>query len=276
LLSKDTSKNLVDDNNLMNWRHDRRANSRFKMQKKHLFLLAIVLAFFTILLVYFYLPSSDVFHVSVSGNSLLESDYIKGLTNVSNEDKFLLINSSNIKSKVLESPYISEANVSKEEGNIINVEVVEKKINAYLLKDNKYYFWFSDDTYCEIDDAHKYLMSRLPFIEGFTDEQLSSLQIGFRDLSQEDINEISEIHSYPISYDDNYMEVIMRDGNYVFVDVYSLPYLQNYYRIWSGLSAEEGLCLYLDDFTGKGYSGACPWQEEVQQDSTEETDNQEE
>ena len=75
------------------------------------------------------------------------------------------------------------------------------------------------------------------------------------------IKQISEIHKYPVSYDDKQMEVIMKDGNYCFMSYLALDLLENYYAVSSSIDKTKGYaCIYFDDFTNSAYASICPWQ----------------
>ena len=101
-----------------------------------------------------------------------------------------------------------------------------------------------NDDSIEIDISNVYLSAYVPLIEGYSMEELANVKYYLLKLDDKLINEISEIHRYPFSYDANMMEVIMRDGNYVFVSPIGAKMLENYYDIISslGLSNDE-ICI---------------------------------
>ena len=86
-------------------------------------------------------------------------------------------------------------------------------------------------------------------------------------------DEISEIHRYPFSYDENMLEVIMRDGNYLYLSYYSLSMLNEYYTIASGITVtEDKACIFLDEMTNSGYTSECPYWTKIEE-KTDEMDN---
>ena len=64
-------------------------------------------------------------------------------------------------------------------------------------------------------------------------------------LDNEVLNRISEIEFKPNEVDDNRFLLSMRDGNYVYVDMYTFDKLNKYTSILSSLPDKKGV-LYLD------------------------------
>ena len=113
----------------------------------------------------------------------------------------------------------------------------------------------------EVNDENIYLIYNVPLIEGYTKEELKEIERGFENTSIEVIKQISEIHKYPVSYDDKQMEVIMKDGNYCFMSYLGLSLLENYYAVSSSIDKTKGhACIYFDEFTNSAYTSICPWQ----------------
>ena len=113
----------------------------------------------------------------------------------------------------------------------------------------------------KIDDDSIYLIDNVPLIDGYSSDELKEISRGFRDTDPDVIKQISEIHKYPVSYDDKQMEVIMKDGNYCFMSFLALDLLENYYAVSSSIDKTKGYaCIYFDDFTNSAYASICPWQ----------------
>ena len=156
----------------------------------------------------------------------------------------------------------ADGKVKKLDDQVVEIDVCEKKQIAYTTIGSYQEIIFVDGTNVEINDSNKYLMSKLPEMTGFTSEQLNTVLRGFKNIDQKTINEISEINRYSFSYDENMMEVIMKDGNICFVSWTGLSMLDKYYSIVSGLDTSMGyVCIYLDELTNSGYVSICPWQE---------------
>jgi len=260
LLSKEEVIHFFKSNKIFNKRKDVRVNKRFVAWKHRLFLVAIILCVLSLIAFYFTSPYSNLYYVSVAGNDRLDAKEIRDSANLSYEDKFMSIFNNEVKERVLSNPYIASAEVKKLDHNIIDIDVVEKKLYAYIEEAGTYKIYAENGELLDIGER-TYLLTQLPLIAGFDEAKLKEISFAFSALNYDILNEISEIHSYPFSYDENNMEIIMRDGNYVFAGPYALKYLESYYEIISALNNKEnGVCLYFDDVTQSGYQSSCPWQ----------------
>ena len=125
------------------------------------------------------------------------------MADVNNE--YLLNIPSNIQNNLETSPLIKEAIVSLENNKIISIEIVEEKMVGYIFEDEKLYILMINDEKEEVNDENIYLIDNVPLIEGYTKEELKEIERGFENTSIEVIKQISEIHKYPVSYDDKQM-----------------------------------------------------------------------
>ncbi|MBR2577818.1 MAG: FtsQ-type POTRA domain-containing protein, partial [Erysipelotrichaceae bacterium] len=198
------------------------------------------------------------------GNIYLSDKDIIELSGISEDDKYLLVFPKAKERKLLKSPYIEEATVRLLDDRLIQISVKEVKQVAYLYEDGESRILLINGERIKLDSDNSYLIEKLPLLEGYDKEQISEILRGFKLIEYGTINEISEIHRYPFSYDANMMEVIMRDGNFCFVSWTGLSMLDEYYRIVSGLDPSLGnVCIYLDELTKSGYTSICPWQEQA-------------
>ena len=120
-----------------------------------------------------------------------------------------------------------------------------------------------------------YLITMAPIIEGFQKDDLILLEKNLAKCEPQIINEISEIHFFPeIKYQN--VELIMRDGNYIFSSAYGLEILAHYHDIVSSYVQDAKSCYYFEDISGNAYTSACPWQkqeeENKKQDAKDETE----
>ena len=260
MLEEKEKDELVNRNYLMNKRKNARTRNRFVAHKHRLFLLGILLGFFGLTFLYFYSNYSNVFHVNVKNNVYLSRDDVIRLSGLNEYSKYLLVSKGRTEEKIEAHPLVKNAAISKDDDNTITIDVEEKKAIAYLNEGGQTVIWIEDDTRFPLDNSNMYLIQRLPLIDGFTAEQMTELLYGFSYVDESLINEISEIHRYPFSYDENMMEDIMRDGNYVFVGNFGLKLLKNYHSVAASLNTDENVCLYFDEVTSSGYKSSCPWE----------------
>lgn len=273
MLNED-KKSIIDKNYFLNKRHDARKKNKFLRTKHRLFLFSIFLALVCIGLFYFLTDFSNIYKINVKNNIYYKEADILNKANINTDNKFLLVNSKAIEKRLKEDPLIKECEVIKSDGKLITIDIKEEKAYGYALEDNKNVLLLLNDGRLEINEDNTYLIEKVPLIEGFTTEQLQKIAKGFESVEPEIIDEISEIHRYPFSYDENMMEVIMRDGNYVFVSSFGLKLLDRYYAISSGLElTSSGACIYLDEVTNSGYTSNCPREEPVVTNPVEDNNN---
>lgn len=250
---------ILDDNYFLNKVKDGRKKDKFKSDKNNCFIIAFFVSLFLICGLYLLSPYSKTYKIVVNGNHYLKDEDIIKKANISN---YFLFTFPPIKEKeLLKDPLIKEVRVNMLEGNIVSIDVVETKIIGYIYEDNVSKLLLIDDNRIVLDKDNMYLIDKVPLIEGYTKDDLLRIEKGFENVDYSIINEISEIHKYPVSYDQEQMEVIMRDGNFCFMSSRGLRLLENYYSISSSIDRSKGhVCMYIDELTNSAYVSACPWQ----------------
>lgn len=262
----DDKKEILDKNYLLNKRKDAHRKTVFQAKKNHSFLLGIFFGLLVVLTVYFVSSYSNIYHIAVEGNVYLKDEDIIKLSGLNEKTKYLFTFPKLKERNIKESKYIDDVKVEMLDNRLVKITVQEVKQVGYIFEDGLSNILLIDGTRIILDDSNYYMIERLPLIEGYTKEQLVEILRGFKQIDYKIINEISEIHRYPFSYDENMMEVIMRDGNYCFVSWTGLNMLEGYYRIVSGIDTSLGkVCIYLDELTNSGYTSICPWQEETKE-----------
>lgn len=256
------SKIKLDETFLRKKRSDAKSASLFKGFKNLYFLIGIFTGFIILCLMFFLSNYSNIYRISVKGNYYLSDSDVVKLSGLNEDKKYLLTSAHMAEKRMLKSPYFDDVKVKKLDDQVIEITVSEKKQIAYTSVGSYQEIIFVDGSFVELNDSNKYMMSKLPELSGFTSEQLNIVLRGFKTIDRKTINEISEINRYSFSYDENMMEVIMKDGNICFVSWTGLSMLDKYYSIVSGLDTSMGnVCIYLDELTNSGYVSICPWQE---------------
>ena len=227
---------------------------------------------------------SNIYRITIQGNNYLNDEDIIGLSELSTRKKYLFTIPRMIKKKIMQNPIVESCEVQLLDNNQVNIVVNEKKIIAYLYDQGNTVLLLANDERIPVDRDNLYLINKVPFIEGFTNEELVLIEKNFAECDYQIINEISEIHKYPdLKYQD--LELIMRDGNYIFTSVYGLNILNHYYDIESSYSRDKHSCYYFEDISGNAYTSACPWEikeeekkdvdqeaEEIEEDSNEDNE----
>lgn len=270
MLDKDE---IIERNYYLNKRRDARLKTRFNAAKHRYFIVSIVIGIIIIVSAYLLSDYAKVFQVTVDGNIYYSNTEIRKLSGVDKHSIYLFTLPSLVEGRIKNDPLISDVSVKLQENRVIAIKVIEKKLIGYIYENNSAYFLLEDNTRIPMDESNMKWISLVPLIEGYTEEQLSQILNGFNNLDDNLLAQMSEIHRYPFSYDENMLEVIMRDGNYVFVSSSGLELLNRYYSVVSGLGGiDNNLCIYLDEVTNSGYSSTCPWNqktEEVNQNQEE-------
>ena len=269
---EEKKENILEDNYYLKKRKKARLKTRFLAIKNRLFILGIVFGILITAVLYLMLPSSEVFKVVVKGNEYLKDDYYINLSKIKDGDKFLLVNLNKVKNQISSSSIVYSVTVKRNNYNLIEINVKEKEIIGYTYEVEPKIL-LSDGSTINLENDYLNVIASVPLIEGYDEEGLKLIAIGFKKLDQKMIDEISEIHRYPFSYDENMLEVIMRDGNYLYLSYYSLSMLNEYYTIASGITVtEDKACIFLDEMTNSGYTSECPYWTKIEE-KTDEMDN---
>ena len=250
---------ILDNNYYLNKVKDGRKKRKFDKDGSVAFIFAYIIALAIIAWLYIISPYSKVNSVEISGNHYLTNEEI--LTKANLNKHFLLTNPRQKEKDLMADQLIDNVVISMLNNNVITIEVNEVKQIGYIYEDGLSELLLINDDRVVLDKNNLHLIDKVPLIEGYTKEELTKIEKGFENVDYKVINEISEIHKYPVSYDNEQMEVIMRDGNYCFLSSNGLHLLENYYSISSAIDSSKGYaCAYFDDLTNSAYISTCPWQ----------------
>ena len=206
--------------------------------------------------------TSKVFDVVVSGNRYLDDEDIVHLAQI--DDNYYLNIPFIIEPRIKKHPLIDYVKVSYLDGNIISIEVVEKKMIGYRLNEDSQFEAVLDsgDSFI-IEENETYLISNVPLFETIKADKYEKFCKKIGELDDNIIKQISEITSYPFSYDPDMYEFVMADGNYCFVSLIDIEKIVEYYSISFNIDQDVGhACIYIGDFTISAYASTCPWQEQ--------------
>lgn len=250
---------LLENNYVLNKLKDARKIDKFTKNKTTCFVFAMVLGLITIISLYFISDYSKVFKVVVENNHYLKDEDVIDLASIN--DNYLLNSPTIIKKRLKKDALIDDATITLVDGNIININITEVKAIGYIYEDKTSKLLLINGERIEINEDNLYLIANVPLISGYSKEDLTTISKGFENIDYSLINEISEIHKYPISYDELQLEIIMRDGNVVFVSYEDLYLLEYYYSISSSIDETKGYaCIYMDGFSDSAKISTCPWQ----------------
>lgn len=227
-----------------------------------------LIAFGVILLIgvlYFSSDASKVKSLEVSGNLFYTKEEVLKKAGLSYNTRYIVVPKLYIEYRLHQDDLLKDVEVKKTMNGVITIQVKEKMIIGYFVKDEKNYALVSDGSTKEITSEHLSMIVNFPLIDGFSDEQLKNLAASFmvenREVSQNMIAMISEIHPYQASYDKNMVKLVMQDGNFIYTDYASMPLLNDYKEgvlknIKEG-KKKERLCVVLDDATANIHTEDC-------------------
>lgn len=236
-------------------------NETFAQIRRGIFLRAVFLSVLLLVLLYLFSPDSRVKAVAVQGNNYLTGPYIESLSGVSVNDLLFMQFPDVIAGKIKKDPMIADASVHLLRNNLVEIVVTEKQPIGYRYDEEEPTILFTDGSICSLKSEYMRILSRIPYITGFNEEtQTHLLTTGFQSVNPEVIESIAEVIQYPLSYDDEAVEIRMRDGGVFFGNYFSLALINNYETI-SALMTNKDLCVYADNATTVAAARACPWDE---------------
>lgn len=264
----------INSTDFINDRKNAKIVSKYEKSKRNLFILSCILSLIIIGVLYILLDVSNISKIEVKGNIYLKSEDIVAISELKTSDKFLFTSSEKVVNKIKANNLIDTCVVEKNDDRSITISVSEKKIIGYSFEENSNVLVLNDDTRLSLNKDNLYLIGKVPLIEGFNKDQLILIEKNLADVDYKMINEISEIHFFPLlKFQDH--EVIMRDGNYVFTSVYGLNLLNRYYDMNYSFDSAEHKCYYIEDISGNAYVSACPWEESPTEEKQNDDVNQE-
>lgn len=247
--------------NLIRERKVHQDNLSFQDSKPLLFTLALICGILLIVATYFVLPISQVKAVSVTGNDYLDSQYIENISGVNYRSKYFLTFPSFVSAKVKKDPMVEDCKIRLLPNHIVQIEVKEKVPVGYRYNDQGPFLLLNNGDEVPLTSSYMSMLARLPFISGFdTEDQTHKLTQALSKIDRKMIDEISEIKQYYLDYDEETLEIQMREGGYFFTSYYSIETLNAYHDIYVRMK-DHNHCFYAESGKSIVTERACPWDE---------------
>ncbi len=144
--------------------------------RPRLFRIGVLLAAILLSGLYFLLPDSRVQGVSFHGNQYLTDSYVKDISGIRIGNLFYLPLPWIIEQKLNSDPFIESSEVSLKKGNIIEVNVVEKKIVGYRYDEDPVIL-FADHSTVPLKSEYLNVIAEVPLIKGFFESEQTRLLI---------------------------------------------------------------------------------------------------
>ena len=224
-----------------------RAQRQRKMRKRRHIRNFFLLALLAGIVLYFVSDLSKVHSLSVRGNFFYSDEEIYARAGVSYETRYLLKPAFLMESGLQNDELIDSVEIQKDLSGVIHIEVKEKLIVGYLIKEDRYYLLTSEGNQVEVDEGQQASARRFPLLSGFDEDQLSALACGiycrYASLHSENAR------TYQTSFNENMMRVVMRDGNTLYGSYEAAGVLQIYESVLAKLQGNN-VCLYMDEENG--------------------------
>lgn len=210
----------------------------------------------SLLYLYITTPISQLKHINITGINYFTRAEIMNIGELEDTDFYLLTFTSLIKTKLLSDDMISDVVVTKDTKRNLYIEISEKRLLGYIYTD-KPYLLVEKGELIELTKEKQGLITQIPLIVGFIEEYLSDLAGSLNELTIDIINNITEIHHYASTYDENMLKIIMIDGNKVFTSLDSIIAVNNYFSIVKSLKISNS-CIFIDESSKTAYTSQCP------------------
>lgn len=260
----ENNKKTIDADAFIDSRRKEIINTKKIKSKLKIVVLIIFICSIIVSAIYFASSYSNIKEIDIQGNVYIKDEDILELSGIDAYSKYLLTFVDNVTSRIKKNQIIDSCLVEKLDDRIVKITIKEKKIIGYAFEDDNNVLILDDNSRIVLDKTNLYLIEKVPLIHGFSKEDILLLIKQLENVDYKMINEISEIHYYPdLKYQN--IELIMRDGNYIFTSAYGLDLLNRYYDIDSSIDSDRNNCYYFEDISGNAYMSACPWEPEIEE-----------
>lgn len=234
-------------------------NREFARAHRFLFPLAIGIGSLLLIVMYLFSSVSRIKVISVEGNRMLTNDQIRTLSGLKENGFYYGVIPAAVENRVAEDDMIAKCAVQLKDDRVVQITVTEEEPIGYRYDGDQPELLLKDGRVIPLKSSYMSIISRVPLITGFDEEEQTHLLIeAFADVSQDVISDMAEITQYPMSYDDQTLEVQMRDGGYFFASYYSLDKI-NEYTQYAKAQTNKDYCFYSVEDTSVVSSRACPW-----------------
>lgn len=186
-----------------------------------------------------YLISVKTKNIVILNNNYYSDDDIIYTAGIEDYPKFILLNKSKVKDKLLKLDLIEDVSINKRFGFILEISVKEKKILYYIRSTNLYKA--SDNQSYELNN-----IIGIPTLINYIPEDIEKNFVNkLSNVDSEILSMISEIEYSKTTYDDKRFLLYMNDGNMVYITVSKTELLNKYVEIIKKVDNKKGI-LYLD------------------------------
>ena len=229
------------------------AKKKKKKKLKFKGLLFILLIIYLIVMILYYFFNKCINLISINGNNVLDSSYIKKIVEINDETKLWKVNKIAIKNKLKKDPLIKNVSVKKNIKGNIEINVEEYKILFYNLTNSKYVIENGKEL-----DLNINILGKPTLINYVPKDIYNNFIKKMNKVDNEILELISEIEYNPsrnndIVYDESRFIIKMNDKNTVHVNIPNfekLNYYKKFYKAVNNDSEGKKGIFYLDSSRG--------------------------
>ncbi|TFB23295.1 FtsQ-type POTRA domain-containing protein [Filobacillus milosensis] len=241
---------------------------RKKKANRRFFTYLTVILFLIMVIVYLQSPLSHIQSIQVSDNRVVTEEDIIGLSELSTNQSFWMIDVEDVEQKVSEHLEINNVDVERSWYNQVNIIVNEHSRVGYVKSSNQFYPILENGKILK-EIQLETPRGDAPILYGFSnEEQLSRLTNHLSKLDESIVQLISEIYWEPDDMNQDQLRMFTTDGQEVIASIHNFSEKMKVYpSISSQLTPDMKGILYID--VGAYFQ---PYEsgEEVQLDSSEE------
>ena len=213
----------------------RKSKKKFNVKKFIRFILVILIISICI----YFLINAKTRNIVILNNDYYNDEEIIETANIQNYPKFLLLNRSAIKKKLLKLDLIEDVKITKKLGFILQIDVKEQKVLYYIRSNDEYKL--STNENIKLDN-----IIGMPTLINFVPEDIEKDFVkGLTKVDKSIINMVSEIEYSPSEFDTKRFLLYMNDGNLVYITITRIDLLNKYVDVIKKVGTKKGI-LYLD------------------------------
>lgn len=217
----------------------KKAKKKIKIKYSRVFIFLFVIIAFIIAIVSFYnLRITNIYIVNeyFINNNLKDQDIID-IAGISDYPRTLLFTKNKIEKNLKDNVLILDAKVNKKALTKVYIEITENYPLFFYKTDNKTVLFDGE----KVDDIYD-----VPVVINYVPNLKYQDLITKMGLLDKDILiRISEVKYDPSDYDDERFLLYMKDGNYVYINLYKFENLNKYIEIVKNFGNKKGI-VYLD------------------------------
>ena len=212
---------------------------KIKIKYSRVFIFVFAVITIIIAIISFYnLKISNIYIVNeyFMNDELKEQDIIE-IAGISDYPKTILFTENKIEKNLKDNILILDANVNKKGFTKVYIEITENYPLFFYKTDNKTILYDGS----KVDDAYN-VPTVINYVPNLKYQDLIT-KMGL--LDKDILIRISEIKYDPSDYDDERFLLYMKDGNYVYINLYKFENLNKYIEIVKNFGNKKGI-VYLD------------------------------